>query len=66
MHSDLSNGPNSTESFPHYQGILNPKKEKRNEYGEQEQRNALGLGVNEYEHVGAITKWVVSSLNSPG
>lgn len=27
MHSDLSNGPNSTESFPHYQGILVPKKE---------------------------------------
>lgn len=24
-HSDLSNGPSSTESFPHYQGILNPK-----------------------------------------
>lgn len=24
-HSDLSNGPSSTESFPHYQGISNPK-----------------------------------------
>lgn len=26
-HTDLSNGPNSTESFPHYMGILNPKEE---------------------------------------
>lgn len=27
MYSDLSNGPNTTESFPHYLGILHPKEE---------------------------------------
>lgn len=40
-HSDPSNGPNSTESFPHYLGILNPKEEVegagRNKYGVGEQ-----------------------------
>lgn len=32
-HLDLSSGPNSTESFPHYVGILNPQEEAEGQEG---------------------------------
>lgn len=67
MHSDWSNGPNSIESFPHYQGILDPN----TEYTEQIWRTRANktLWVRTLMNVsmkGELTKWVVSSLNCPG
>lgn len=42
MYSDLSNGPNTTESFPHYLGILHPKGEVEGPSRSKEEQERAG------------------------